>query len=114
MTRAAAALVLIAVLAGCAATPSDAATFPDTDTRQALTNTLIQGGALPEDPTPAMQTAAVDLASAICDSFDAGQTFAQVMTTLMDAGNDDPDTWIGAAVGIYCPEHSAQIGQKPR
>jgi hypothetical protein len=54
------------------------------------------------------EQAAIDTAHAICDAFDAGASFRQVLRTAVLAGMRQMDAAneIGAAIGIYCAEHA--------
>lgn len=54
------------------------------------------------------EQAAIDTAHAICDAFDAGASFRQVLHAAVLAGmrQTDAASEIGAAIGIYCSEHA--------
>lgn len=54
------------------------------------------------------EQAAINTAHAICDAFDAGVSFRQVLHAAIRAGmrQTDAANEIGAAIGIYCGEHA--------
>lgn len=56
--------------------------------------------------------AAIEAGHAVCDSFDAGLTFEDIVTVGINSGSDAGDVGytVGVAVGAYCPEHTTKIG----
>lgn len=50
----------------------------------------------------------ISLGHTICEAFDAGVSFAQVAQVTFDNGftPESGGSLIGAAIGVYCPEHS--------
>lgn len=63
-----------------------------------------------EDTIPGAGPAHIDLAHTICEALDAGASPEEVVLTMLQAGGPldatQKGTLVGAAVPVYCPEHS--------